>query len=116
MLERKVLGIAVKWIALAVIIGLIVAFLYAKVIGWQRTEALQGRSDSAHAEADRSAGSAAVSTVLNRSQSEMDLQDLATTAAKEIDDAPSPAAARAAALNAACQLDLYRDDPSCKAR
>jgi hypothetical protein len=115
-LERKVFGFALKWVLLAAVAIVLVGFVIGRIIGGNHQEVRQAQTEVRSAEAMQEAGQAAVATVLEQAKEEADLKDLVAEAAKEIDNAPNPAAARAAALDAACQLRLYRDDPACQLR
>jgi hypothetical protein len=114
--ERKLFGIALKWLLLGLAVVLIGGWAVARILGGNAQEVRQAEAGRASAEAMQEAGAAAVATVLEQSEGEAELQDLVAKASKEIDDAPDPAAARRATLNAACQLQLYRDDPACAVR
>lgn len=113
MLERKLFGVAVKWLLVAVLAIGIIGWVVSCQIGGSSQKARQGKADTATAEAHSEAASAAVETVLEQAEEEVELQELVTKAAKEIDNAKSPADARRAALAATCELRIYRDDPQC---
>lgn len=81
---------------------------------WKGGAAQQAEQTTASSEALASAAESAVETVTNANARETSVDNLVTEAAKEIDNAPSPEAARAAALRAVCLLPEYRADPSCK--
>lgn len=115
-MDRKLFGIALKWLLLALAVLALVIWVTVHILGNRGQEVRQARTETASAEAMQEAGQAAVATVLEQAHEEAELKDLVTEAAQEIDNAPNPAAARRAALNAACQLQLYRDDPTCAVR
>jgi hypothetical protein len=115
-MERKLFGVAVKWLLLAVVVVALVAFILGRFVFDNHGKVHQAQTNARSSAAMQAAGAEAVSTVLNQTDEEMNLHDLVGKATKEIDDAPNPAAARAATLNAACQLRLYRDDPACAVR
>lgn len=115
-MERKLFGVAVKWLLLAVAIVALVAFVSGRFLFGNHGKVHQAQTNERSAEAMEAAGATAVSTVLNQADEEMSLHDLVGKASKEIDNAPNPAAARDATLNAACELRLYRDDPACAVR
>lgn len=100
---------------------LIVLAVLALVIGlgvarcvWKGGAVEQAKQTTASSEALANAAESAVETVTNANARETSVDNLVTEAAKEIDNAPSPEAARAAALRAVCLLPEYRADPSCK--
>jgi len=111
--ERKLFGIAVKWLLLAIVVIAIGGYILARVIGGNHQEVRQAQTNEHSAEAMQAAGQAAVQTVIKRNGEEARLGDVVNQASEEIDNAPDPVAARRAALGAACQLRLYRDDPAC---
>lgn len=115
-MERKLFGVAVKWLLLAVAIVAVVAYVSGRLLFDNHGKVHQAQTDARSSAAMQAAGAEAVSTVLNQTDEEISLHDLVGKATKEIDDAPSPAAARSATLNAACELRLYRDDPACAVR
>jgi hypothetical protein len=115
-MERKLFGVAVKWLLLAVLVVALVAFVAGKFMFNGPGKVHQAQTEARSAAAMQAAGAEAVSTVLNQADEEMSLHELVAQSSKEIDNAPNPAAARAATLGAACELRLYRDDPACTVR
>lgn len=115
-MERKLFGVAVKWLLLAVAVVALVAFVLGRFVFDNHGKVHQAQTTARSEAAMQAAGAEAVSTVLNQADEEMSLHDLVGKATKEIDDAPTPAAARAATVSAACELRLYRDDPACAVR
>lgn len=115
-MERKLFGVAIKWLLLAVAGIAIIAWATSHFLFTNSGKVRQAQTEASSSEAMQEAGQAAVATVIKRSNEEMALKDLVNQSSKEIDNAPDPAAARAATLNAACQLRLYRDDPACAVR
>jgi len=78
------------------------------------TEQAEQTSRSGEAIAD--AAQNAVATVVNANEREASVDAIVAQAAKEIDNAPDPATARAATLRAVCLLAEYRNDPACRVR
>jgi type II secretory pathway pseudopilin PulG len=115
-MNRTIYGFAVKHILIALAVIAVVAWVLAKVWGGNAQETRQAKTETLSAEAMQEAGAVAVATVLEQTQSEVALGDLVDQATENIDNAPDPIAARDAALDAACQLQLYRDDPACALR
>lgn len=81
-----------------------------------RQKAAQAQQDSRTASATAQAAKEAVATVVARSDADAEVDEIVSDAAKEIDNAKSPVAARAAAYNALCELQLYARDPACIVR
>lgn len=105
-----------KWLVIGAIILIGVLIIGTKIIGNRSQDARQADAGRAGAEAMQDAGQAAVETVIEQSETEIALDDLVEQAAKEIRNAETPEEARAATLSAACELQLYRDDPACRVR
>lgn len=100
-------------IAAAVIAILTLSFCVLTRDGGKSEQAEQGvRSNEALADAAASA----VKTVTQGNDRERSIDQIVAQAEKEIDNAPSPAARRAATIAAVCSLPDYRDHPSCQVR
>lgn len=105
-----------KWLVIAAFAVFIAVLITVKVLSDRGAESRQADADRQSAEAMQEAGQAAVATVLEQADEELEIADLVDRASKEIDDAPNPTAARAATLDAVCELRIYRDDPACSVR
>lgn len=105
-----------KWLVIGALVIIAALIIAAKIIGGRGAEVRQAEAGALSAEAMQEAGRAAVETVIKDGDRKVALTELVAEASKEIDDAPDPIAARAATLNAACELQLYRDDPACAVR
>ncbi|MCJ8159905.1 hypothetical protein [Sphingomonas sp. LaA6.9] len=79
-----------------------------------RQDAAQARQDAKGSAALSNAAKGAVGVVVARQGAEANIDAIVDQASKEIENAPNPAAARAATLNAVCQLRLYRERPECQ--
>lgn len=108
--------IDLKWLVIAAAVLILVIVLGFRFLGNQSAQTRQAEAGQLGAEAMQEAGAAAVTTVIDQADEEMEIADLVNRASKEIDNAPNPTAARAATLDAACQLRIYRDDPACTVR
>ncbi len=100
---------------LIIILGVILAvcaFGVARCI-WKGGAAQQAEQTTKSGEALADAAENAVETVTNAHAREASIDTIVEEAAKEIDNAPSPEAARAATLRAVCVLEEYRLDPAC---
>lgn len=115
-MDRTLYGVAIKWLLLAALGVAIVAWASGRFLFNKNGEVRQAQTTAGSAEAMQEAGKDAVATVLEQADEEVALKELVAEASKEIDNAPTPAAARAATLGAACELRLYRDDPACAVR
>lgn len=78
--------------------------------------AKQAEQTTRSSDAIATAAEQAVATITNSSNREASVDEVVAQAAKEIDNAPTSSAARAAALNAVCVLPEYRLDPACAVR
>ena len=116
MRDWPVIRIEVRWLMIGLVALALIALIVVRVLADRNQQVRQANAERLGAESMQVAGKAAVATVLEQAKREVALADLVREAAKEIDDAPSPEAARAATLSAACQLQLYRDDPACAVR
>ncbi len=115
-MDRTIYGITIKWLIIIALAVAAVAWVSARFLFNKSGEVRQAQTETRSAEAMQAAGQVAVAVVLDQTKEEVALKDLVAEASKEIDNAPNPAAARAATLGAACQLRLYRDDPACQLR
>lgn len=102
----KLIGI----IALAVIATVGIGIGYCSL---QRTATGQAKQTTRSSEAIADAAEQAVATVINTNEREASVDAVVAQAAKEIDNAPDPATARAAAFRAVCGLPEYSRDPAC---
>ncbi len=73
----------------------------------------QAKQTTRSSEAIADAAEQAVGTIINTGNRENSINDVVSQAAKEIDNAPDPSTARAAALGAVCRLPEYTHDPAC---
>ena len=102
---------------LYVLLGLaLVATLAVGKCVLDRRQVAQAEQTTRSADAIADAAQDAVATVTNRADTEQDIDAVVSAAAQEIDNAPNATAAHDAAMDAACMLAEYRNDPSCTVR
>lgn len=73
----------------------------------------QARQDVKSSDAVAVAARDAVATVVASADREKSVDAVVSQAVKEIDNAPNPAVARSAVVNAVCGMRAYRDRPEC---
>jgi hypothetical protein len=101
-------------VALLVIVTALIAFTVAKCTGGNKREAAQAEQTSASGQAIANAAQDAVETVSNRSEADLAIDAATAQAKKEIKDAKSPAAVRAAVVKSLCARAEYKLDPACR--
>ena len=96
--------------------GVIIAILLVTVKSCMgsREAAEQAKQDARSANATAETAKEVVDRVVEQADTEADIDDLVNDAAKEIENAETPKAARRAAINAICKLPAYQANPTCK--
>lgn len=92
---------------------LAVAILSVGYCSLKRGATEQAEQTTKSSEALADAAEQAVAVVVNANDREASVDAVVAQAEKEIDNAPNPAARRAATVRAVCLLAEYREDPAC---
>jgi len=105
---------SVRQALLIAAVALLVGFLGVKGCEWQREEAEKAKQAERDAQAAVETAVETIVTIEAATERDRSIDEIVAAAKTEIDNAPNPDAAAAAARAAICQLSDYRDSASCK--